>query len=377
MDPNIDVTPASEAETALENIDKSKTTPAASKALSTYEIGDQIAGETITYIYYSNNHFLIYRSAQSNLSYQIRHSSPKIPRIINEFSKYGREYRRLLRGAYRVDYSNLMASCLNSALLSADDASDDISSHFEPVTSFIEERGPIEYVYGYGQNFIVYLNKRGVVSYEYTELPSRLIAATEEFHRLQHVARAALRESDRADVVSILGTDLLSVFRSPENADPSLSFFSSKDFITNRSEALLRSKYISSSVLSSLAALLILLPTVYLLKQYSIETWIVLLGCTAGVIGATISIIQRGVTLTVNPFVPVSHVAFQGIVRVILGIVFGGLLIAAAEANIALGILNDNVWSLFIFSVVAGFSERFIPDILDRIATQSGGQNKS
>jgi hypothetical protein len=90
-----------------------------------------------------------------------------------------------------------------------------------------------------------------------------------------------------------------------------------------------------------------------------------------GVIGASISIIQRGGSLTVNPFVPVSHVVFQGLIRVLLGVIFGALLVIAAQANITLGIINNNNWSLFIFSVVAGFSERLIPDILERIATNT------
>ncbi len=349
------------------------------KELNRYSVGDYLAGVKITHIYRSNKNFLICRNESGEIGYRVKSANdPKVARVLNEFERWGREYRSQLRGVFKPDFTNLIASCMASALTSAYSNNDggDVKAHFEPMASFIAERGPIEYVYGYGSDFRVFLSKRGLVTYEHRQLPPRLIPAIEEFHRLQHIARASLQEADKREVTSILGADLANLFRSPESADPSLFFFSSKDFITNRSEALLRSKYIRSSVLSALAGLIIFTPAIYVMQQYSMEAWLILLGCVGGIIGATISIIQRGVTLTVNPFVPVSHVAFQGIVRVFLGVVFGSLLIVAAKANIALGLLNDNIWSLFIFSVVAGFSERFIPDILDRIATQSAGAER-
>lgn len=344
------------------------------KKLTEYKIGDTIRGDKIDYIFYSNSNFLIFRNSFGNLGYSVRIKSPKVPQILTEFTRCTLEARKLLRGAYRKDYTNIAATCLNSALLSLDD---NVGDHFEPVRAFIEERGPIEYVYGYGPGFMVYLNSQGVVAYEHNALPNKLIPVISEFHRLQHIAKCALQDTDKKEVTSILGSDLVSAFRSSKDTDTSLYFFSSKEFITNRSEALLRSKYIRSSVLSSFVLLLVLAPTAYYLKVNSINAWIIILGCIGGIVGATISIIQRGVSLTVNPFVPISHVVFQGVVRMVLGIVFGGLLIVASKANITLGILGDNIWSLFIFSVVAGFSERFIPDILDRIATETSVQTKS
>jgi hypothetical protein len=336
--------------------------------LPAYKEGDAWrGGAKILYIYYLQPEFIICETEES-FAYEIRIDSTAIPGILTELSKCDTIARRQLRGAYRKEYRSILASALYAALLSLDGHPE---VHFEPVRAFINERGPIEYVFGYGSSFIVYLNNRKVITYDYDKIPARLIPVLAEFYRLQHISNCALRSDDKEAVTPILGTDLASAFSSSESTDPLLHFLSSREFITNRSEAVLRSEYIKSSVLSAATLIVVLSGITYFLKQYSIGGWLVVLGSLGGVIGAMISIIQRGVTLTMNPFVPISHVAFQGIVRVGLGAVFGAVLIAASKANLTLGILSDNSWSLFIFSVVAGLSERFVPDILDRMATEN------
>ncbi|HEX7722914.1 MAG TPA: hypothetical protein VF397_12195 [Pyrinomonadaceae bacterium] len=361
-----------DAEEVVTSQNQAQTIDDSTKNLTDYKAGDTFRGQKIFQIYFAQPEFLICRT-DAGFAYKIVLESPKVPQILAELSKCDSVQRPQLRGAYKKDYFNLLATALNSALLSMDD---DPRSQFEPVRSFIDERGPVEYVYGYSPNFIVYLNNRKVVAYDYDDLPSRLIPAVTQFHRLQHVANCSLLDADKNEVGSILGMDLVSALRSSEGADLSALFLSSREFITNRSEAVLRSHYVRSSVLSSLIVLIVLAVITYYFKKNSIGAWTILLGSAAGVIGAMISIIQRGVSLTVNPFVPLAHVVFQGTVRVGLGAVFGALLVVASKAGIALGILEGNIWSLFIFSVVAGFSERFVPDILDRIAVEKHGALK-
>jgi hypothetical protein len=344
-----------------------------SKDYTDYEIGDDIGGgKTIKFIYYASPQFIIYETSTRGLAYQIGDTSPKIPHVLAEFSRSDSAARRQLRNTSKKDYYNLAATCLNGALLSLED---DPRDHFAALVKFAEERGPIEYIFGYGENFIVYLNNQPAIAYEYDEMPSCLIPVVAEFYRLQHIANCALQGVDKKEIASILGTELAAAFRSSGDAAPALHFLSSREFITNRAEAVLRSAYVRSSVLSSIIVIMLLAVSTYFLRKISGNAWLISFGALGGVAGATISIIQRGVTLTVNPFVPLPHVVFQGLVRVGLGGVFGVLLIVASRANLTLGILGNNVWSLFIFSVVAGFSERFIPDILDRIATQNGQQD--
>lgn len=342
--------------------------PSTRKDFVDYAVGDSIQGEQIDFIYYATPRYLIYET-RSALRYKLQ-KDPANTSILAEIKQCAIDAETQLRGTCKKDLKPLLARCLDSALRALDGK----PAHFDPIRSFIRERGPIQYVYGVSSEFIVYLSKEGLVAYDYDALPTRLIPAATEFHRLQHIASSSLQKSDQEVVRSILGTDLVSAFRLSEQVEPSNLFLSSREFITNRSEALLRSEYVRSSVISSALFLIALLPMAYYLKARTISAWPILLGAAGGVVGSAISIIQRGVGLKVDPFVPTRHVVFQGTVRIILGVTFGSLLVVASNAGIALGILAGNVWSLFIFSVVAGFSERFIPDILDRIAVEKHGR---
>lgn len=338
--------------------------------LSALEVGDQTPnGDTIDFVYHRSRDLLIYRNMEGSVNYSEAGGFGAYKAAFTEFRRVQAEAEEKLRGTYREGASRILASCLRSALLCDDVAN--LQSYFDPFRKYVEEKGPIERIYAYDDNFMVYLNKQGYINYEYKTLSPELLPAQVEFYRLQQIARSSLPNEDKSEINALLGNELAAVFRSPAGADLSSFFVSSKEFITNRSEAVLRSEYIRASTFSALALLLLLAPVCYYLKAALYPAWIIVLGSMGGVIGASISIIQRGGSLKVNAFVPVSHVVFQGLIRVLLGIIFGALLVVAARANITLGIINDNNWSLFIFSVVAGFSERLIPDILERIATNN------
>ena len=83
-------------------------------------------------------------------------------------------------------------------------------------------------------------------------------------------------------------------------------------------------------------------------------------------IGAAISITQRGWKLPVDPADSVVHVACQGLVRVVIGAVFGAILVGLSKANLAFGGAANDLWALFGLSVAAGISERLVPDLLAR-----------
>jgi hypothetical protein len=336
------------------------------KTLLDYKVGDSISGEAITAIDFMHPQFLIFRNKVGDIGYVIK--DVKSDRAQTEFQRWKQKVDLELRGVFREQTNRLLASCLASYLLDEKGGDGEVEEYFEPLAKFMEAQNSVEYVYGRDSDWIVYLSNK-TVYYEYSKLPVSLVEAMTKFHRLWHVSLILLEEEDKAQVNSILGSELTWLFRSGQSS-AATSFNSSAEFLDDRKGAPARSYYILFSVASSFVLLSMVGFVRYVLGRYGISSSFILSGCVGGIIGATISIIQRGVTLTVNPFLDKTHLVFQGLVRVFLGMIFGGLLVVASKANITMGILKDNVWSLFIFSIVAGFSERFIPDVLARFANE-------
>lgn len=173
----------------------------------------------------------------------------------------------------------------------------------------------------------------------------------------------------------MLGGELATAFRSGEvdfkKDIKSVFFQSSREYIKTRSQSFVRSRYTIYSLLSALVILTILL-RVYLYVE-SMDNLVIelIVGCAGGVIGALISAMQRGQSLSHERFVPIFYMVFQGFFRILLGVIFGFLVVVGIKANLVLGIVGDDMYSLVILSVAAGFSERLIPDLLTRIGEEN------
>jgi hypothetical protein len=94
------------------------------------------------------------------------------------------------------------------------------------------------------------------------------------------------------------------------------------------------------------------------------------IGFFGGAVGAIISVLIRSDTLRVDPYAHRYFVAFQGLTRILLGVLFGFLLIAAVKGRLVGDAFAGNNYALFILSAVSGYSEKFIPELMSKIETQ-------
>ena len=87
-------------------------------------------------------------------------------------------------------------------------------------------------------------------------------------------------------------------------------------------------------------------------------------GVIGGAVGAMASIVLRSSTLNLAPYAHWQLEAIQGAVLIILGAVFGFILVAAVRGEIVLSFLDGKPYGLLVFSILAGFSEKYVPEIL-------------
>jgi hypothetical protein len=89
-----------------------------------------------------------------------------------------------------------------------------------------------------------------------------------------------------------------------------------------------------------------------------------------GVVGSLFSTLQRQITINLDLMASRAFVVMQSLIRVISGLLAAIILFLASKSDIALGFAKDNPYTLLLFCVLAGFSERLIPDLFNKLSKE-------
>ena len=225
------------------------------------------------------------------------------------------------------------------------------------------------------KNFLIYYGKppgkrkKPGIGFEYHD--SIITVAPDvlgEFRELASKASCVLSKSNRRHVINLLGAALTSAFVSEEKNDYKPEFAIARNFIERKSRDRARTIYLLNCLLASTFLITILLIGILLSHEEAFQLNSILLGGIAGVSGATISVLQRGRSIVIDPFGSPAHLAFEACVRMILGAVFGSIVVIASLSNLAFGIIDDNVFGLFLLAIAGGFSERLVPELIERVS---------
>lgn len=224
----------------------------------------------------------------------------------------------------------------------------------------------IKYVIGRHRQFVVYITEEDAVAWNYDRLPEHLRPAIAHFQHLIGIARSTLGRKQLHKVAVLLGPALYAALLSGESEGFTRHFEGARSFIYSKATQTARLAYVLLSMLFGG----IIVGIALLLCRYAGASenfrQALLVGITGGVTGSVVSIIQRARNLEIDPLDSAILVGFHGLSRVGLGAIFGILLVVASKANIALGHFAGDLWALFGLSAGAGFTERWIPELLGR-----------
>jgi hypothetical protein len=223
----------------------------------------------------------------------------------------------------------------------------------------------IKMVLGKHRRFCVYITEKDAVGWDYVQLPEYLRKAIANFQFLNGIASSTLKKKQRSKVALLLGTGLYAALLSPVDEDPLQCFEAARNFIYSKSTELSRLAY----VLLSLSFAVVITGLTFVVYRYSAASEGlrigILVGISGGLIGAVISIIQRSRDLKIDPLDSAMLLGLHGLTRVLLGAIFGVLLVVASKADIALCHFSENPWGLFGLAAAAGFTERWVPELLE------------
>ena len=222
----------------------------------------------------------------------------------------------------------------------------------------------IAFIFGQSPDVIVFSDVSGGVHWEMTSdsLAPAQLQAHNEYDRLNAVIRSNVAKAKRRVLIEELACALFLGLCSltPEHAKEHFTAVGTRI----RTEALVhaRLQYVVSGTLAAVIAVVLAQVTASV-SPLAAES-LVPLSCTCGALGAWTSVLQRASRLAVRPFEPLSYLAFQGTTRILLGSVFGGFLVGAVKAGLILSVAASNGWAVAAFAFIAGFSERYVPELI-------------
>ncbi len=200
------------------------------------------------------------------------------------------------------------------------------------------------------------------------DLPDDYIAIVSDFDSLMTEIRTYVPEHNRPEAYMLLGKALFGAINSTVLKSSAHYFDHVRHFISQLSTQRARFIYIMCALGVAVCAIAILLGVGYFWFSKSV---VYFYGAVFGGAGAAVSVMQRSKDLELDNRLPTPSICMQASIRILLGSVFGVIFIFASKANLLMGTISTDLHSLCVFSLVSGFSERFIPDLIDRLESRS------
>lgn len=119
-----------------------------------------------------------------------------------------------------------------------------------------------------------------------------------------------------------------------------------------------------------IATLVLFSACVFFMDQRTVATplWLILTSLLASSLGGSISILAKAKLINFQEFRTSNHYFLAGVERIFLAYVAGAIVFVAIKSGVLFPLfIGTNYWGMMMIVVVSGFSESFVPGILDKI----------
>jgi hypothetical protein len=197
-------------------------------------------------------------------------------------------------------------------------------------------------------------------------VPQELRPAISEFDSLMTSIKTYVPYRHQKIAYLNLGKSLFVALDQGQSAKTTAAFKQIKDFVRSTSLEWARYQYVLAFLVSASSMLAIMVPLArYVSQESTVAT--LLWASISGIAGASMSVLYRSHDLILDPNSGRSFVILQGACRPILGGLFGTFLVLACKGELLLAFAKDHPLALYPLAAVAGFSERFIPEIMSHL----------
>jgi hypothetical protein len=279
---------------------------------------------------------------------------------IEQYQKLGRELLTLQGKIHEKQIKSFMAEALLSVFRSRNHEDSTVLKYFYGAWDFVSDYKKRKILF-FGDDYYIH-EVDFVVAVENPTNNKSLQKAFVDASLLSQRAKHSLNN----EKLSRANASIAHSFVNFEKSDTENIFAKATKHIDSQIEENARIDYLIKSIVTSFGGAILLSVILYFFDSIPEGARQIIICSLAGIGGAFVSVLERSKSITVDAYSSSSLLAFQGVTRVVLGIIFGALVPICAKANIALGLASDNVYAIFVVAFLAGLNERFIPDLMKK-----------
>jgi hypothetical protein len=226
----------------------------------------------------------------------------------------------------------------------------------------------VKSILGQSARVAVYTTEDGQLRWNYTDndgnVPGALAASLLKFDTLMSEIKIFAPEKHRTECYTLLGKALFSAL----NSEPSDASLNSFDQVSAHLYRLAQQTTRTNFVLQCMTITFIYSAPILIALHWTTTAHKTYIYCAVfGAVGACISVMQRASDIDIDWTLNGKSLLVQSGVRITLGLVFGSIFVLACKADFLLGAFKHNEEALLFLSIVAGFSERMIPELFSRL----------
>lgn len=201
------------------------------------------------------------------------------------------------------------------------------------------------------------------------DVPSELIPVVNKFDLLMTEVKSAVSEKHKNECLTLLGKSLYAAMNE-KTTEKALRYFDGvEQFVQSMTQQQKQATYVFVCIL---VTIILTTPSISILHIMQPQHAHYFYGACLGAIGACISVMQRAVSVDVNWRLDLFSLVLHAVIRITLGLLFGAVFVLACKADFLFGEFKTNPRAIYLLAMVAGFSERMIPDLFSRLELNEG-----
>jgi hypothetical protein len=235
----------------------------------------------------------------------------------------------------------------------------------------------IKFLIFHEKSYIVYLDSENFVEWStndhYGDYPDDLGSVINSVGHLEALSMSRLSPEHRLPFRRLLGESLARALSERTSTNALAILDHAEKYLNARSRERARTWYLSAAAIAT--SLVMLIVGIFWLRRGVMTDLIggtgfeIVLGAGAGSLGSLLSIITRSNEISMDASAGSKVHYLEAVARIVVGVAGACIVALAIKANLVLGSINaiNSLALLIVICIIAGASERLVPNLIKQI----------